>query len=135
MISVGGEFGWGGALSPDGVRHARHGVIAAAVLAGQMNVEVGRIAHHAAGTQRVVEAVVPQCYVAAPWPGHYEPLLETGSQVVMGQVVGLLHDFHRIDEEPWKVRAGLDGYLIATAWRAPVQQGQHIAVVAQDVAS
>ena len=133
MISLGGEFGWGGALSPVGVRYARHGVIAGAVLAGQMTVGVERIAHHAAGTQRLVEAVDRECYVPAPWPGHYEPLLECGSKVVKGQVVGLLHDFHRIDEDPWQVRAGLDGYLIAAAWRASVQQGQHIAVIAQAV--
>ena len=132
-ISVGGEFGWGGALSPDGVRYARHGVIAAAVLSGQMNVDVEPVAHHAAGTQRLVEAVDPACYVPAPWPGHYEPLLERGSHVVVGQVVGLLHDFHRIDEDPWQVRAGVDGYLMAAAWRAPVQHGQHIAVVARCV--
>ena len=132
-ISVGGEFGWGGALSPDGVRHARHGVIAAAFLSGQMNLDVAPIAHHAAGTQRIVEAVDPACYVLAPWPGHYEPLLECGSKVVKGEVVGLLHDFHRIDEDPWRVRAAVDGYLIAAAWHAQVQQGQHIAVVAQCV--
>lgn len=130
-ISVGGEFGWGGAVSADGVRYARHGVIAAAVLAGQMKGEVERIAHHAAGTQRVVQAVDPECYIPAPWPGHYEPLLECGSEVVKDQAIGLLHDFSRIDDDPWQVRAGLDGYLIAAAWRAPVRQGQHIAVVAQ----
>ena len=133
MISVGGEFGWGGSVSFRGVRYARHGVIAAAMLTGQMAVDVEPVAHHAAGTQRLVEAVDPACYVPAPWPGHYEPLLERGSHVVEGQVVGLLHDFHRIDEAPWQVRAGVDGYLIAAAWRAPVQHGQHIAVVAQSV--
>ena len=98
-----------------------------------MNVEVGRIAHHAAGTQQLVEAVDRECYVPAPWPGHYEPLLECGSGVVEGQVIGLLHDFNRIDDDPWQVRAGVEGYLIAAAWRAPVQQGQHIAVVARCV--
>ncbi|MDE0169879.1 MAG: succinylglutamate desuccinylase/aspartoacylase family protein [bacterium] len=132
-ISVGGEFGWGAAVSPDGIRYARHGVVAAAVLAGQMNVGIDRIAHHAAGTQQVVEAVDGECYVPAPWPGHYEPLLECGSGVVEGQVIGLLHDFNRIDDDPWQVRAGVEGYLIAAAWRAPVQQGQHIAVVARCV--
>ena len=132
-ISLGGEFGWGAAVSPDGVRHARHGVVAAAVLAGQMDVEVDRIAHHAAGTQQLVEAVDRECYAPAPWPGYYEPLLECGSGVIEGQVIGLLHDFNRIDDEPWQVRAGVDGYLIAAAWRAPVQQGQHIAVVAQSL--
>jgi predicted deacylase len=48
-------------------------------------------------------------------------------------VIGLLHDFNRIDDDPWQVRAGVDGYLVAAAWRAPVEQGQHIAVVARCV--
>ena len=107
----------------------------AAVLTGQMTVGVQRIAHHAAGTQRVVEAVDPACFIPAPWPGHYEPLLDCGSEVVEGQVVGLLHDFYRIDEEPWQVRAGLDGYLFAVAWLAPAQQGRHIAVIARDASN
>jgi hypothetical protein len=44
-------------------------------------------------------------------------------------VVGLLHDFDRLDIDPWPVRAGVDGIVVAQAWRGPVLQGQHILVV------
>ena len=47
-----------------------------------------------------------ECFVPAPWPGHYQPLLECGQMVRVGQAVGLLHDFYRIDDEPWPVHRG-----------------------------
>ncbi len=45
-----------------------------------------------------------------------------------GDTVGLLHDFDRIDLDPWEVRAGVDGIVIAQAWGATVLQGQHVLV-------
>jgi predicted deacylase len=53
-----------------------------------------------------------------------------GKYVTQGQTVGHLHDFYRIDEAPWPVQAGVDGYLLGQALRAPVVQGAHILVVA-----
>ena len=46
--------------------------------------------------------------------------------------VGLLHDFYRIDDTPWPVQAGVDGYVLSQASRAPVPQGLHILVVANE---
>lgn len=132
-ITLGGEFGWGGAVHAEGVRCARHGVLAAAMLHGQLRGRLEPIAHHAAGTQRKLAMVDRECFVPAPWPGHYQPLLECGQTVRAGDTVGLLHDFFRIDEEPWAVQAGLDGVVVAQAWRAPVRQGQHILVVGREV--
>ena len=68
------------------------------------------------------------CFTVAPFAGHYEPLLECGAQVLQGDTVALLHDFERIDLDPWPVRAGVDGVVIAQAWGAPVLQGQHVLV-------
>ena len=132
-ISIGGEFGWGASINADGVRYARHGILAAGIHTGQMTGKIARIGHHATGTQHVVETIDPACFVPAPWAGHFEPLVECGSAVEQGQMVGFLHDFQRLDEDPWPVCAQLDGYLLAHAWLARVQQGQHIAVIGQDV--
>lgn len=132
-ITVGTELGWGSAVSAAGVRQARHGVLAAAIHHGQMRGHLEPIDYHAAGTQRKVAMVERACFTPAPWPGHYEPLLECGQGVDRGQTVGLLHDFHRIDEEPWPVQAGVDGIVVAQAWRAPVRQGQHVLVVGKEV--
>ncbi len=130
-ITIGTELGWGAAVNALGVRYGRHGVLAAAIHHGQLSGVIAPIDHHAEGTQRVVEIVDRDCFLPAPWPGHFEPLVECGALVRAGQAVGLLHDFHRIDEPPHEVKARLEGYVIAQAWQARVEQGQHIAVVAR----
>jgi len=127
-ITIGGEFGWGGAIQPQGVRYARHGVLAAAIHLGQLRGHIEPIAHHADGSQRLTEIVDRDCFTIAPFSGHYEPLLDCGTTVSRGTVVGLLHDFERLDLDPWPARAGMDGIVVAQAWAAPVRQGQHILV-------
>lgn len=133
-ITVGTELGWGAAVSPRGVAYGRHGVLAAAIRHGQLRGHLEPFAHHADGTQRLAAIVDRECYVPAPYPGLYEPLLECGAQVRRGQTVGLVHDFHRLDEAPWEARAGVDGIVVGQAWRARVEQGQHILAVGQETA-
>ncbi|MEW6756205.1 MAG: succinylglutamate desuccinylase/aspartoacylase family protein, partial [Candidatus Latescibacterota bacterium] len=130
-VTVGAELGWGEAVSPAGVRYGRQGVLAAAVRQGILRGRVEPIAHHADGTQRKVSAVDPACYVPAPFPGLYEPLLDCGVSVRAGQTVGLLHDFHRLDEAPFQVRAPFSGIVVAQAWEARVRHGQHVLVVGE----
>lgn len=132
-ITLGTELGWGAAVNAEGVRCGRQGVLAAAIHHGQLAGDIEPIAHHAAGTQKIVEAIDRECYVSAPWPGHYEPVLECGEFVTAGTTVGRLHDFHRVDDPPHEVKAALDGHVIAQAWQATVQQGQHILVVGLEV--
>lgn len=132
-ITVGCELGWGGAVSPAGVRYGCQGVRAAAIHHGQLRGSVVPFAHHADGTQVRAEMIERDCFTVAPFAGHYEPLLECGARVRRGDTVALLHDFERIDLEPWPVRAGVDGIVIAQAWGAPVLQGQHVLVTGRIV--
>ncbi len=127
-ITVGTELGWGGAVSVAGVAFGCHGVLAAAIHHGQLRGTIAPIAHHADGTQLRAEMVDRACFTVAPYAGHFEPLLECGARVKAGDTVALLHDFDRIDLDPWPVPAGVDGVVIAQAWSAPVLQGQHILV-------
>jgi N-alpha-acetyl-L-2,4-diaminobutyrate deacetylase len=133
-ITVGTELGWGRAVSAEGVRYGRQGVLAAAIHHDQLRGEIQPIAHHRAGTQRKVAMVDRECFTVAPFAGHYEPLLECGAQVQPGTVIGLLHDFDHIDQEPWPARAGVAGFVVAQAWAAPVSRGQHIVVVGRECA-
>lgn len=130
-ITVGTELGWGRAVNPEGVRYGRQGVLAAAINNGLMHGTIQPIAHHRDGTQRKLEMVSRDCFIVAPFAGHYEPLVECGTDVCCGQTVGLLHDFDRIDLDPWPCIAALDGVVLAQAWAAPVPKGQHIVVVAK----
>ena len=132
-ITVGTELGWGSAVLADGVRYARQGVLAAAIRHGQMHGEIEPIAYHKSGEQKIVAIVDRECFVCAPFAGHYEPLLECGTAVKEGDVIGLLHDFDHIDMEPWQAKAGVDGYVLAQAWVAPIKRGQHIVCVGREV--
>ena len=132
-ITVGTELGWGCAVNPEGVKYGRHGVLAAAIHEGQLRGAIEPIGHHAAGTQRKLEMVDRECFTVAPFDGHYEPLLECGAPVRKGEAVGLLHDFDHIDMDPWPVPAGLDGVVLAQAWAASIQRGQHIVVVGREL--
>ena len=132
-ITVGTELGWGCAVNPEGVRCGRHGVLAAAIHHGQLRGEIAPIGHHAAGTQRKVAMVDRECFTVAPFDGHYEAVLDCGSRVKAGDVVGYLHDFDHIDMDPWPARAGVDGIVLAQAWVSPIPRGQHIVVVGREI--
>lgn len=132
-ITVGTELGWGRAVNPEGVRYARHGVLAAAIRHGQLSGQIEPHAHHRAGTQRKAAMVDRECFTCAPFAGHYEALVPCGELVRAGQIIGYLHDFDHVDDDPWPARAGVDGILIAQAWAAPVPRGQHIVVVGRVV--
>ena len=127
-ITIGTELGWGGAVSVAGVAYGCHGVLAAAIHHRQLRGTIAPISHHADGTQLRAEMVDRACFTVAPYAGHFEPLLECGARVKAGDTVALLHDFDRIDLDPWPVPAGVDGVVIAQAWSAPVLQGQHVLV-------
>jgi N2-acetyl-L-2,4-diaminobutanoate deacetylase len=133
-ITVGTELGWGRAVNAEGVRYGRQGVLAAAIHHGQLRGEIQPIGHHRDGTQRAAAMVDRECFTVAPFAGHYESIVDCGQEVSRGQTVGLLHDFDRIDEDPWPATAGVDGIVVAQAWCAPIPRGQHIVVVGRIVA-
>ena len=123
------ELGHGSAVDVRGVRFARQGVLAAAMHNGQLRGSLEPIGHHADGTQRLVGR---SSSVTAPYPGHYEPLFDCGEVVAKGTTVGLLHDFNRMDEDPYECVAGVDGVIISQAWGARVDQGQSIMMVGEE---
>ena len=74
-------------------------------------------------------SIVDASASSAPFAGHYESLIDCGEDVRRGTVIGLLHDFERLDLDPVALESGVNGVLIAQAWAAPVVQGQHVVVV------
>ena len=131
-ITVGTELGWGEAVLRKGVTYGRQGVLAAAINHGQLAGKIEPISHHADGTQRCAAIVDFECYVPAPFAGHYEEVLPCGTRVKTGDIVGRLHDFARIDEPGWPVRAQVDGIVVGQAWAARVRQGQFILCVGRE---
>lgn len=131
-ITIGTELGWGEAVLRKGVTYGRHGVLAAAIHQGQLAGTIEPIGHHADNTQRSAAIVDFECYVPAPFAGHYEEVLPCGARVRKGDVVGRLHDFARIDEPAYPVQAAVDGLVVAQAWAARVRQGQFILCVGRE---
>ena len=129
-FAIGTELGWGQSVDVQGTRFARQGVLAAAIHHEQLRGSIEPIGHHAAGTQSLVHT---NASVSAPYPGHYEPLFDCGEVVEQGQVGGLLHDFGRLDEEPFEIVAGATGIVISQAWGARVEQGQTIHMIGEEV--
>lgn len=127
-VTLGAELGWGAAVEATGVAHARQGLRAAAILGGQMHGTLQPIAHHAAGDQVKAEMIDRACFTPTPVSGLYEPVVPCGALVSAGDVIGLVHDFERIDAPAWEARAGVEGIVICEAWGARVRQGQHVAV-------
>ncbi len=132
-ITVGTELGWGGAVSVEGVRLGRRGVLQAAVQHCQLHASAGPEGPATAEPQVTVETIDPACYVPAPFPGLYEPVVECGVLVSPGCTIGRLHDFYRIDDPPVDICAQVSGRVVAQAWNAHVIQGQHVAVVGKVV--
>jgi N-alpha-acetyl-L-2,4-diaminobutyrate deacetylase len=128
--AIGTELGWGQSVDVRGTQYARQGVLAAAIHHDQLRGTIEPIGHHADGTQALVRH---SARVAAPYPSHYEPLFDCGATVEKGQIVGLLHDFGRLDEEPFEVIAGATGIVISQAWGARVEQGQTIHVIGSPI--
>lgn len=124
--AIGTELGWGRATDVRGVRYARQGVLAAAIQYEQLAGTIEPIDHHADGTQRLIQM---RSSVAAPYWGHFEPLFDCGEVVEEGQTVAYLHDFGRLDEEPFAIIAGATGTVVSQAWGARVEQGQTIHMI------
>lgn len=128
-ITVGTELGWGSAVNLEGVRYGRQGVLAAAIHHGFLKGQIEPIGAHEDGSQQRVAMVDRACFCVAPFGGHFEPIRPCGDTVKKGDVVAYLHDFQYIDNEPYAVRAQVDGVIIAQAFQAPVNQGRHITVI------
>jgi predicted deacylase len=128
-ITIGSEFGWGCAVLAEGVSMARQGILTAAIVHEQLDGEIPRNRHWAAGEQILVDNSELACYVGAEFDGHFEPTVPCGEKVTAGQPIGLLHDFDRIDDPATLITAPHNGYVICQGWNAKVFRGQVISVV------
>jgi len=132
-ITIGSEFGWGSAVNAEGVSMTRQGVLSACIGHEQLRGTLPKNRHAPRSEQILVDNSDLSCYVAAPFEGHFEPIVNCGDLVKPRQKIGLLHDFNRIDDPPCDVLAPHDGYVICQAWRTKVMRGQVVTVVSVPV--
>jgi predicted deacylase len=131
-ITVGGEFGWGEAVSRAGVSMCRQGVLTAAVMHGQLSGPAPQNAHTPAERQRLIDNSERACYVTAPRDAYFEPAVELGEFVKQNARLAWLHDFEDVSSEPAALLAPHDGFVSALAWGAQVSQGQSVVVVSRE---
>jgi N-alpha-acetyl-L-2,4-diaminobutyrate deacetylase len=81
----------------------------------------------------LTQALHREDYLLAPESGIFEVLLDLGAKVKRGQPVGFIHHLERPDRAPEPLIAQSSGYLITQRAPCLTQQGDCVAVIAQQV--
>lgn len=81
----------------------------------------------------LTQALNREDYLLAPESGIFEIKYELGSKIAKGDVVGVIHHLERPDRQPEAVIAQHEGYLVTMRAPCLTQQGDCVAVVAQEV--
>jgi len=129
-IAIGGEFGSGDGVNPEGVRHAYEGSLNVmrhyGVLPGPV-CPIGRRER-----QRLIQAPNLEDYRPCPRDGIWEPLVAPGADVERGQLLGRLHDFSDHSAPPLEIHAHRAGVLIARYSAAVCSKGLTLFVIGEE---
>lgn len=132
-ITIGSELGHSHGVHHQGLQHAFHGIKNVLRHYKMLEGEIVRIAPDRADPPKLVEAVDLENYIPTPFTGVFEPLMTVGSPVEKGQPVGRLYDFERVTTPPLEIRAPRAGYILTQPFRAPIEKGSTMLVIAQEV--
>lgn len=81
----------------------------------------------------LVQALTADDYLLAPESGIFEVALELGEKVYAGDPVGWIHFLERPDRYPEPIYSKTSGYLVTMRAPCLTQQGDCVAVIAQEV--
>jgi len=81
----------------------------------------------------LTQALNREDYLLAPESGVFEIRFELGTRVCAGDVVGVIHHIERPDRPPETITARSDGFLMTMRAPCLTQQGDCVAVIAQEV--
>jgi predicted deacylase len=130
-IAIGGEFGSGEGVNPEGVRHAYEGSLNVMRHYGLLPGAARPIAIKDR-RQRLIQAPDLADYRPCPREGIWEPLAAPGDDVGKGQLLGLLHDFSDHSAVPLEIRAHRSGVLIARYSAAVCPKGLTLFVIGEE---
>lgn len=130
-IAIGGEFGSGEGVNPDGVRHAYEGSLNVMRHYGLLPGPARPIAT-GDRRQRLIQAPDLADYRPCPREGIWEPLAAPGDDVDEGQLLGLLHDFSDHSAAPLEIFAHRSGVLIARYAAAVCPKGLTLFVIGEE---
>ena len=83
----------------------------------------------------LVQALERENYLLAPESGIFEIAIDLGGKVKRGQTVGFIHHLERPDRAPESIVAQSSGYLVTMRAPCLTQQGDCVAVIAQQVSA
>jgi len=132
-ITIGSELGHSCGVLHQGVQHAYQGIKNVLHHYQMLPGEIQKIDPNRETPPKLVAALSLDEYVPAPITGVFEPLLKVGSPVEGGQLIGRLYDFERVGSPAVEITAPHSGYLLMQTFQAPVQKGDTMLVVAQEV--
>lgn len=132
-ITIGSELGHSHGIHPQGLQHAYHGLKNVLRYYKMMAGDIVRVDPERDHPPRLVEAVGLENYVPTPFTGVYEPMYKVGTPVEEGQLIGRLYNFERVDEPAFEVRAPRAGYILTQPFRVPINKGDTMIVIAQEV--
>jgi predicted deacylase len=130
-IAIGGEFGSGEAVSPEGVLHAYEGSLNVMRHYGLLDEPVHPVARKPQ-RQRLIQAPNLADYQPCPRDGIWEPLVLPGEDVEKDQLLGRLHDFADHSAGPLEIRAHRAGVLIARYAAAVCPKGLTLFVIGEE---
>jgi N-alpha-acetyl-L-2,4-diaminobutyrate deacetylase len=81
----------------------------------------------------ITQALDSKNYLLAPESGVFEVAVDLGARVQTGQPVGYIHFLERPDREPTPIISPKNGFLIAMRTPCKTQQGDCLAVIAEEV--
>jgi predicted deacylase len=131
-VAIGGEFGFGEAVSVKGVLHAYEGIRNVLRHYGMLAGEIVKIDPARPAAPRLVDARNLEDYIPCPFTGIWEPLVELGQEVQEGQLLGYLHDFSDYTAAPVEMRAHRSGVMIMMCALASCREGNTLYVIARD---
>ncbi|MGJ5819710.1 hypothetical protein [Paludibaculum fermentans] len=127
-IAIGGEFGSGELVSPEGVQHAYEGSLN---VMRQYGLLPGTV-RPSTRKQRLIQAPNLDDYRPCPRDGVWEPLALPGEDVAENQLLGRLHDFSDHTAPAMEIRAHRAGVLIARYAAAVCPKGLTLFVIGEE---
>ena len=130
VVGLGGEFGGGGSVSTAGVRMVEGGL--RNLLAHAGIIDADQAVGDFAGPSRLMEIKSRDYYVYAPEAGLFEPAVELGDDVRVGQVCGWVHFVDNPARAPEACYFDGDGMVICKRHYGRVERGDCVVHLATD---
>ena len=132
-LAIGSELGHLEGVVQRGVRHGYEGFLNVMRFCGLLEGPIVKIDPDRSAPPVLARWLSWKETVVAPLNGVFECRVAVGARVEAGQVLGCLYDFQDIESPPLEIAAPVAGILIAQHFKAPVERGSPLIIVATEI--